>query len=303
MTNKSKGTYADEKIKRLRKKLLYYYKNKNFRAAERVGEALLISYDRFNLPKTLAYEDDMFNTAVANQKAGHIEHAIGLYSDVLDLVFDRAGPNLLVAECLTNLGSLLVCYGEDLEYKEGGCRLLMQALTIRGLCLHHEHAEIGDALYNVGNALARFGKYKEALIAFKTAMGIYTKCQSDYLINCLYVIAAAHEKLDEYEEAYPYVETARYGLANKSEEEYHRAGYYLAYLYEMTGRNFDSCNLYISVMNWLEKAVGCKHPSYIDAATRVVRQKVKLGRYNEAEALIKRMESFNVFIKGFPLKP
>jgi len=277
-----------EKIKRLRKKLFYYHDNKNFRAAARISEALLRAHARFSSTKTIECEDDMYNAALVNGEAGHIDRAVALYSEAATRAFARLGPDLLVAERLTNLGVLLSLHGENEENHESACRLLMQTLAIRKLYVRHDHISIGDALYNMGNALIRAGRCNEALPPLKTAMDIYTKCESPNLINCLYVIATAHEKLGEYEEAYPYAETAMSNLANSDEEEYYKAKYYLAHLYEATGRNSAACKLYTSVMNRLEKIVGCNHSSYMNLAAKVASQKAKLGDYsNSKDILIK----------------
>ena len=192
------------KTQRLRKRLFFQYERQDFAGAVRLGEALLRAHIQHGTSTTTAYDDDMYNTALANAAAGNVDRAVELYTESIHRIFNRLGAGLPVACCLTNLAALLSSYDQH----ESACRIFMQALTIRRRLLPYDHLELGDALYNMGNALIRADKCKDAIPALMSALHIYNKKNSTNLIDCLHVIAVAHIRLGEYEQALPFAEAA-----------------------------------------------------------------------------------------------
>ena len=279
------------KTDRLRQRLFFQYNKKDYCGAARLGEALLRAHVNHNSVDTPAYEDDLYNVALVSAAADRADRAIELYTESIHLTFLRVGAGLPVAERLTNLAALLSIYDQH----ESACRIFMQVLTIRRRLLPFGHIAIGDSLYNIGNALIRANRCREAIPALDSALHIYTKMDSDNLINCLHVIAAAYEELKEYEEALPYAEAAWRGHSIANEPEHYRAGYYLARLYEATGQDKRACNLYLSIMDWVEETVGYSHSGYINLATKAASGLAKLGEYRQSKDILLRLSKI---IKG-----
>lgn len=273
------------KTTRLRKRMFFQYNKANYAGAVRLGEALLRAHVNYNSANTSEYEDDLYNVALANDAAKRVNRAIELYTESAHRAFMHEGAGLTVAARLSNLAALLSAYDQH----ESACRIFMQVLTIRKQLLSCNHPELGDALYNVGNALIRAGRCREAIPALKSALCIYTKNSSDNFINCLHVIAEAHERLEEYQEALPFAEAAWRGLAVTDQDEHHRAGYYLAGLYEAMGRHGDAYRLYLSTMEWVERTVGSLHSGYINLATKAANQLAKLGEYQQSKDILSRL--------------
>lgn len=273
------------KTDRLRKRLFFQYGKGDYTGAARLGEALLRAHIRYSSTHTAAYEDDLYNVALACDAAGRTNRAIELYTDSIHRAFTRSGADLVVAARLTNLGRVLSVY----EQHEAACRIFMQALTIRKRFLPPTHLDLGDSLYNAGCALVRAGLGKDAIPALNSAMHIYTRNDSDNLINCLHIIASAYEQMGKYEEAFPFAEAAWRGLATGDGEDHHRAGYYLAGLYEAAGRHQDACELYLDIMGWVERTVGCSNIGYINLATRAASRLAVIGEYRQSRDILQKI--------------
>ena len=279
------------KTERLRKRQFFQYNKQNYPSAARLGEALLRAHALHHSTDTDVYEDDLYNTALACSHADRIDRAIELYSESIHLTFSRSGATLNVAVRLTNLASLLSAY----DHHEPACRMFMQALTIRRQILPYNHLDLANALYNMGYALVRANRYRDAIPALNGALHIYSGRKSDghkrpdNLINCLHTLAKAYENLEEYEKACQYAEAAFSGLTLADAEKYYQAGYYLAQLYEEAGRNTDACELYFLVMGWVERTTGCLHSSYINIGTKAAIVLVKLQDYHKAKELLLRL--------------
>jgi len=271
------------KANRLRKRLFVQYKRQEYATAARLGEALLLEHiTSTNRP---IYADDLYNTALACSAAGLVDRAIELYTESIQHTFANNGADLLVATRLTNLAALLSSYDQH----ESACRIFIQALQIRKELLPHDHLELGDSLYNMGRALIRAERYREALPALNSAMHIYTRGGGENLFNCLHVLAHTHELLEEYEHALPFAEAAWRGLALIDVDKHQRAGYYLAQLYEQCGRNSEACELLLSAMEWLGQSLGYTHSSYINLGTKTASMLAKLGTYQQAKEILIRL--------------
>ena len=281
------------KVDKLRKRLATYYDRLEYKAAARTGEALLRAHAGHYSENTSAYADDLYNTALVSGAAGRIDRAIELYTDSIHRCFSKNGADLCVAARLSNLAALLSTHDQH----ESACRLFMQALTIRKRLLPHNHLTIADALYNMGSALIRANRCREAIPALTGAMNIYNRGGSksadaggDNLINCMQVLASAHEQLEEYNEAFPFAEAAWRALAFTNRDEHYRAGYYLAQLYEQDGRHSEACELYLSVMEWAGQTVGYNHSGYINIATKAAGMLAKLEDFRQAKDILTRLQ-------------
>ena len=274
------------KIERLRGRLFYQYRRQDYASAARLGEALLKAHTNLYNGKNTAYADDLYNTALANASAGHIDRAIELYTESIHRHFEMRGADLIVAARMSNLGALLSNYGQH----EAACRIFVQALTIRKRMLHCKHVELADSLYNMGNALIKAARQREAIPALTSAMHIYTRVDSDNLIPCLQTLAAAHQALEEYDKAIPYAEAAWRSLALSDIDEHYRAAYALAFLYEEAGLADDACQLYLSIMEWIGQKVGYKHSSYVYIATKAASMLAKLNEYEQAKSILQRLK-------------
>lgn len=287
------------KTERLRQRLFFQYNKADYTGAARLGEALLRAHDRYHSTDTVAYDDDLYNTAMACGAAGRIDRAVELYTESIHRTFSRSGVGLPVAVKLTNLAALLSMHDQH----EASCRIFMQALSIRRQILPHNHGDLADALYNMGNALIRAGRCNDAIPALNSALHIYSKIENgnysgigdgsstecSNFINCLHVIASAYEKIGDFKNAIPYAEAAWRSLAQSDIPEYHRAGYYLAGLYELVYRYNDACKLYLSIMEWVEQTVGCSHSGYINLATKAASQLAKLGDLRQSKDILLRL--------------
>ena len=273
------------KTKRLRQRMFFQYNKAAYTNAARLGEALLRAHANHNSTDTSAYEDDLYNVALASGAAKRVNRAIELYIESIRRAFMRDGVSLVIAARLSNLAALLSVYDQH----ESACRIFMQAITIRKQLLYCNHPELGDAFYNMGNALIRAGRYHDAVPALKNALHIYIKSGSDNFINCLHAVASAYESLKEYHNAIPFAEAAWHGLADIDQDEHYRAGYYLAGLYEATNRHNDACKLYFSIIEWVEKTVGCFHSGYINLTAKAASQLVKLGKYQQSKDVLSKL--------------
>ena len=283
------------KQERLRKRMFYQYNKDDFAGSARLGEALLRAHIRSCTTSSEAYEDDLFNTALASSKAGRVDRAVELYTESIHRTFNRTGPGLSVASRLTNLAALLSFHDQH----ESACRMFMQALTIRRQLLPYNHQNLGDSLYNMGTALTRAGRGRDALSALNGALHIYTKsvaassskpsAGNGNLVNCLHAIARAYEQIGEYDSAFPFAEAAWRGLAIIDIDEYHRAGYYLAGLYEAAGRHQDASELYLSTLDWVEQSAGDSNSSYINLAAKAANQLARLGEYQKSREILERL--------------
>ena len=271
------------KMDRIRQRLFFQYNKDDYTGAARLGEALLRAHTNHNSTGTIAYENDLYNVALACCAAGRTDRAIDLYTESIKRSFERDGVSLTVAEKLSNLAALL----SACEQHETACRLFMQALTIRKRLLSYNDPILGDSLYNMGCALVRAGRLSDAIPAINGAVQIYSKRQqNDNIVNCFHVVARAYEKLGEFALAIPYAEAA---LRSLSGDDQQRFAYYLAGLYDATGRPSDACKLYLSVMEWAEGLIGPRHSVYINIATKAASQLAKLGDYHKSKDLLLKM--------------
>jgi|GEM_PF-2830006 len=279
-----------EKIVRLRKRLFNYYERNEFKAAARLGEALLRAHVGHYSISTPAYADDLFNAAMACAAAGRTSRAIELYTESLHRTFLQNGADLTVAARLGNLAALLSANHQH----ESACRLFMQALTIRKQFLPYNHIDLADSLYNMGNALVYARRLREAIPALNSAIGIYgrgtSRANSDGLVNCMQVLSFVHEKLGEYDEAISFAEAAWRALAIIDSDEHNRAGYHLAQLYEQIGKPAAACELYLSAMTWIGESVGYAHSTYINTATKAASMLAKLGDFVQVKEILTRIK-------------
>ncbi|MCO6493651.1 MAG: CHAT domain-containing protein [Phaeodactylibacter sp.] len=192
------------------------------------------------------------------------------------------------ADALTEMGAAQLFLGNFPEALD----LFSNARSIMKETAGDTLPEYGAILSNLGMAYIQMGLYDKALEPINTALGIAekTKGKNDIKysirknsLGIYYLLTGQYDQaISIIREVLPLVENK----LGKKDFQYGSALGNLAFAYDLSGQVDSALINYLNALSIIEKAVGTAHPNYLALINNYIRLCLKLGQYEQGEALI-----------------
>ena len=268
------------KVDYFRNRFAEEFRKEEFDKAVETGKRLLSEQVHINRVGTENYVHDMFNLALAFEKAGDTESAIEVlrgsawYSSFLDQ------EGLLYAKCLTGLATLL----SDKGHGESAYFMLAKACEIYVDKFGENDPNLADGLYNLANAAIDIDMPAFALHYHLKALKIREKAEDkEDIINSLHSIAFIFESNESYDEACGFAKNAvEHAQEVDDDLTYATCCTYLGDLYSKCAKYEDALDMYCIATDEIEYVTGKEHSAYLNSAFIKATILAKLSLHDEA---------------------
>ena len=266
------------KIDYLRRRVADEYSKTNYQAAAEMGEVLLREHWHNSNMQTMGYANDLYNLALIYDELGELERAAALYSDSAGQIVQIEGETISFAARLNALAVTLGRMGID----EPAYFMLSHCVDIHRRELGNRDPLYADSLYNLANAAADLGQFKDSLRFHLDALRVREIVgRTPDIINSLHSIAFLYESSQDFENAVSYAETAL-ELSGDYQESQASARNYLASLYENLSKYEKALPLYDSVLETVLDEVGREHSTWMNVAFRRANLLARMKRSQDA---------------------